>query len=382
VTLAPTFPRSSSLLCTAAVCLAATIGLAHPVEAQFTRQEAAIAAFDAEVAAVVAEDAGGVVSVAVFRGDRVVWQKGWGWADIENLEAGTASSIGRTGSISKSFTGILLMQLVERGLVDLDGSVAEHLPEILELRDPPVDPATITFRQLASHTAGLQREPDLPGAATGPIQRWREQILASIPTTGFLTRPGTGYAYSNIGYGMLGLALERAAGVDFMALMDQLIFAPLGMDDTFFVLESPDHIARMSVGYARSRDGRISAERATREHFGRGYKVPNGGVYSAVADLARFASGIMGTSDVQILGAESRAEVVTPQAPAEGYGIGLQVSDRGGVRTVGHGGSVAGYNANLVFDPETGWGVAMLRTTEYNPPTRGLLLELLAGEGR
>ncbi len=366
-------------------CPAALVALllaATGASAQFTPTQSAIAAFDAAVAAEVAEDAGGVVSVAVFRGDEVVWAKGWGWADIENLEAGTAETIGRTGSISKTFTAMVLMGLVERGVVELDGSVAEHLPEIMDLRDPPVDPATITFRQLASHTAGLQREPDLDGAATGPIHGWESKILASIPTTGFLTAPGTEYAYSNIGYGMLGLALQRAAGTDFMELTRSLISAPLGLDDTFFILEDPDHITRMSVGYSRSGDGTVSATRATREHFGRGYKVPNGGVYSTVLDLARFASGMMGTSNVQILSAESRAEIVSPQAPAQGYGIGLQVSDRDGLRTVGHGGSVAGYNASLAFDPASGWGVAMLRTTSYNPPTRGLLVELVAADAR
>jgi CubicO group peptidase (beta-lactamase class C family) len=363
------------------VAVAALVLAPAPSNAQFPPAQAAIAAFDAEVAAAVAEDAGGVVSIAVFRGDDVVWSKGWGWADIESFATGNAETIGRTGSISKTFTAMVLMGLVERGVVDLDGSVAAHLPEILDLRDPPVDPATITFRQLASHTAGLQREPDLDGAASGPIQGWREKILASIPTTGFLTEPGTEYAYSNIGYGMLGLALERAAGTDFMELVRSMIIAPLGLHDTFFVLENPDHISRMSVGYARAADGTFSAERATREHFGRGYKVPNGGVYSTVIDLARFASGMTGTSDVEILSEESRFEILTPQAPAEGYGLGLQISDRDGVRTAGHGGSVAGYNANLVFDPASGWGVAMLRTTSYNPPTRALLLQLVASSG-
>jgi len=351
-----------------------------PVHAQFTPVEAALSAFDAEVAAAVAEDAGGVVSVAVFHGDEIVWRKGWGWADIENRLPGTAATIGRTGSISKTFTAIVLMGLVERGVVELDGSVAAYLPEVLELRDPPLDPATITFRQLASHTAGLQREPDLAGAASGPIHRWEDRVLASIPETGFLTPPGTEYSYSNIGYGMLGLALQRAAGMDFMELMASIIFEPLGLTDTFFVLENPDHIRRMSVGYSRGRDGGISAERATREHFGRGYKVPNGGVYSTVTDLARFASAMMGTSDIAILSPETRAEIVTPQAPAEGYGIGLQLSSRDGLRTAGHGGSVAGYNANLVFDPATGWGVAMLRTTGYNPPTRDLLVEIVEAD--
>jgi CubicO group peptidase (beta-lactamase class C family) len=345
--------------------------------------EATLAAFDARVASAVAEDAGGVVSIAVFRGDEIVWSKGWGWANIENLQPGTALTIGRTGSISKTFTAMVMMGLVERGLIDLDGAVAEHVPELLELRDPPVDPGTITFRQLASHTAGLQREPGLDGAASGPIQGWDEKVLASIPTTGFLTPPGTEYSYSNIGYGILGLALQRAAGTDFMELMRSMLFRPLGLGDTFFVLEDPRHIGRMSVGYSRSGDGTISAERATREHFGRGYKVPNGGVYSTVHDLARFAAAMMGATDVEVLSANSRAEILEPQHPAEEYGLGLQLADGGSVRTAGHGGSVAGYNANLVFDPATGWGVAMLRTTSYNPPMRSLLLELVAaGDAR
>jgi len=358
------------------------LAAALPLQAQFTPTGTALAAFDAEVASRVQEDAGGVVSVAVFRGDHLLWSRGWGWADIEGAVQGTPASIGRIGSISKTVTAVLMLQLVERGLIDLDESVAAHLPEILQLRDPPLDPATLTFRQLASHTAGLQREPDLDGAASGSIQLWDEKILASIPTTGFLTPPGTEYSYSNIGYGMLGLALERAAGEDFMELVASLIFEPLGMEDSFFVLSDPDHIRRMSKGYSRSQDGTVSAARATADHFGRGYKVPNGGVYSTVGDLARFAAALMGTSEVQILSEESRQAMRSPQGAAAGYGLGLHLSQGGGVATAGHGGSVAGYNANLVFDPETGLGVAMLRTTSYNPPVRGLLLELIAAEGR
>lgn len=366
----------------AACLLVALLVAAAPVRAQFTPAEAALARFDAEVAAEVAEDAAGAVSVAVFRGDEVIWSKGWGWADIEGRVPATAETIGRTGSISKTFTAALMMALVERGLIDLDEPVARHLPELLELRDPPVDPGTITFRQLASHTAGLEREPDLDGAASGPIQRWEEKVLASIPTTGFRTSPGTEYAYSNIGFGILGLALQRAAGAPFMELMETLVFRPLGMEDSFFVLAEPDHVARMSVGYSRDREtGEVSAERATREHFGRGYKVPNGGVYSTVEDLAAFAAALMGATDVEILNEESRREMTTPQAPAEGYGLGLSIRETDGVRVVGHGGSVAGYNAGLVFDPETGLGVAMLRTTGYDPPIRELLVELVPTAG-
>ena len=193
--------------------------------------------------------------------------------------------------------------------------------------------------------------------------------------------PGTEYSYSNIGFGALGLALERTAGVPFMELMETQLFGPLGMQSSTFILDAPDLLRRMSVGYARDRDtGEVSAERATREHFGRGYKVPNGGVYSTVGDLARFAAAMIGRGEVPILSEESRWEMLRPQAPAENYGLGFQISHQDGVTTMGHGGSVAGYNASLVFELESGLGVAMLRTTGYNPPVRDLLLELVRAD--
>lgn len=360
------------------IALALTVTVPSGACAQFTAFEATIARFDADVSARVAEDAGGAVSVAVFDGADVIWTKGWGWADIESRIAANAETIGRTGSISKSFTAVLMMQLVERGVIGLDEPVVRYFPEIENLAGPPAEARPITFRMLASHTAGLAREPDLEGAASGTIYRWEEKILESIPHTGFKTPPMTEYSYSNIGFGMLGLAISRAAGVPFMDLMTELIFEPLGLASTTFILDSPDLYTRMSVGYNRDRrTGEISAEQATREHFGRGYKVPNGGVYSTVGDLATFAAAMMGEAPVQILSANSRHEVMTPQAPAEEYGLGFFLRNVDGVTIVGHGGSVAGYNAYLAFDPASKLGVAMLRTTSYNPPMVELLRALV-----
>jgi len=366
------------LLATLIVALGVHAPLPAPAAAQFTPFESAVARFDAEVSAGVAEDAAGALSAAVFSGDEIVWSRGWGWADIERRKPATARTIGRTGSISKSFTAVLMMQLVERGVIELDEPVAKHFPEIEGFADRPEGAPPITFRMLASHTAGLEREPGLEGAASGSIYRWQEKILASIPTTGFESMPGTEYSYSNIGFGTLGLALERAAGVPFIELMELQVFGPLGMESSTFILDSPGLLDRMSVGYGRREGtGEVSAERATREHFGRGYKVPNGGIYSTVGDLARFAAAMMGRGDVQILSEESRREMLAPQPPAEEYGLGFSVREEDGVTIVGHGGSVAGYNASLVFDPESGLGVAMLRTTGYEPPVRDLLVELV-----
>ncbi len=353
-------------------------GSADVPATQFTPFEAAIAAFDAEVAAAVAEDAGGAVSVAVFIGNDVVWAKGYGWADIEGRVAATAETIGRTGSISKSFTAVLMMQLAERGVLDIDDPVADYFPEIAGLADAPQGAAPVTFRMLASHTAGLIREPALEGAASGPIYGWEAKILESIPHTRFQSAPLSEYAYSNIGYGILGLALSRAAGVPFMDLVADLIFEPLQMHSSTFMVNTPEMAARLSVGYSRNREtGELSAARATREHFGRGYKVPNGGVYSTVADLAKFGAAMMGDSPVEVLAAASREQMLTPQPPAQGYGLGFQIRSQDGITTVGHGGSVAGYNAGLTLEPDSRIGVSVLRTTSYSPPAERLLRTLV-----
>src|SRR5262249_45625710 len=139
-----------------------------------------------------------------------------------------------------------------------------------------------TMRQLASHTAGLVREPSLPNAAAGPIAQWEEKIIASIPTTRFDTVPGARYSYSNIGFAALGLAVSRAVGVPFMTLVTDGIFQPLGMQSSTYIID--DRLrSNLSVGVTRG-----GGPDPALEHQGRGYKVPNGGIYTTVGDLARF----------------------------------------------------------------------------------------------
>jgi CubicO group peptidase (beta-lactamase class C family) len=347
--------------------------------AQSATLDAALATFDADVARRVAEDAGGFASVAVFNGDTVIWSKAYGWADIEHKIAANDRTIGRIGSISKSFTAVALMQLVERGTISLDEPVEKYLPEIRNLAKSPAGAKAITFRMLASHTSGLQREPDLADAATGPIAEWEAKVLGSIPATSFQTPPATEYAYSNIGFGILGLAVSRAARTPFMELVTRQVLTPLGLASSTYVVSPPDLASRLAVGYVRDRaTGKLSSDLPTREHLGRGYKVPNGGIYSTTGDLARFAAALMGEGRAQVLTRKSREEMMRPQAPATVYGLGLMIRTTNGETFVGHGGSVAGYNADLLFNPRTRLGVAMLRTTTYNPPTAALLQQLVA----
>lgn len=330
---------------------------------------------------------GGIVAGVAVDGD-LVWARGFGWSDRElRVPMGTAA-LSRTGSISKSVTAVLMMRLVDRGLVALDEPVERHLPEVGGFAEARPAAAPITFRQLASHTAGLIREPRLEGAASGPIEGWEEKVLASIPRTAFDSTPGARYQYSNIGFGVLGLALSRAAGRPFIELVEEEVFRPLGMTGSTFVV-GPELEPRLAAGYANGRDGSIDATTPALEHAGRGYKVPNGGVYSTVADLGRFAGAMSGVPGLRILSEASRREMLavqTPEDPARGYGLGftVELGDDGRL-LASHGGSVSGYTAHLAFDPDAGVAVVLLRNygsgaTDLGRAARGLLRELV-GEG-
>lgn len=351
------------------VLAAVALWAAQPTSAVAQSQDV-LDAFARQIAADVEADGIGAITAAVFRGDQVLWAQGFGWADPENRIRAGVRTIYRTGSISKSFTAVLLADLVEDGVIDLDGPVESALPEVAHFAEAPADMAPITFRQIASHTAGLNREPDLEGAAAGPIEDWGHKVLASIPHTTFYGTPGTEYRYSNIGFGVLGYALQRATGTSFMRLVEERIFEPLGMHSSTFIV-GPDLARRLAVGFANRPDGSVDDAFPALEHEGRGYKVPNGGVYSTVSDLATFAAAVMGRTDYELLGAAARADVMRRQTPPDGpgYGLGFSIAevsraDGSTLTFVGHGGSVAGYNAYLTFEPVSGYGVVLLRN--YN----------------
>ena len=347
----------------ALAAIIAVLGLSvSPPAAAQTGWDDALASFFARLAADVEEDGvGGIVAGVMVDGD-LVWARGFGWADGSGEVAMGTAAISRTGSISKSITAVLMMRLVDRGVLRLDDPVEDYLPEIRRIGDQRPGAAAITFRHLASHTAGIVREPELEGAASGPIERWEDKVLESLEATRFDSIPGARYKYSNIGFGTLGLALSRAAGRPFMDLVRQEIFTPLGMTGSTFVLGELE--PRLAAGLENGRDG-IDAALPAAEHRGRGYKVPNGGVYSTVADLGRFMGAMSGVPGLAILSEEGRLEMLrvqTPEDPTRGYGLGFSIEiDGDGRKIAGHGGSVAGYTARMSFDPDARLGVVLLR---------------------
>ena len=332
------------------------------------------------------DDINGSISAVLVKQNEIIWSQAFGALNINGDSPSDTRTIYRVGSIAKSFTAFLMMQLVQEGIIELDSVVESHFSEIRELEGYS-DSTRITFRQLASHTAGLIREPKLEKADAGPIEEWEDKVLQSIAKTSFDSKPGEKFSYSNIGYGILGLALSRAADQPFIKMIEEKIFKPLQMEDSFFVV--PEHKSKnlaQGIGGGPFGDEELDIEGPKNEHRGRGYKVPNGGIYSTPTDLAKFMmcnmgyGGLLENKYLEMLHTNQ-----TPETTYHSYGLGFELYQDGTIKIIGHSGGVLGYSANLGFEKEYQYGVVITRnynwgTTSWDFAPKILLRKLVAFE--
>ena len=318
----------------------------------------------------------GSISATIVKNKEIIWSKAFGLSNIDNKTLADTNTIYRAGSISKSFTAFLMMQLLQEGVIELNDPVEKYLPEIRNLKGYS-NSTKITFLQLASHTAGLVKEPDLENAASGSIKDWESKILLSIPKTSFRSKPGTHYSYSNIGFGILGLALSRAAKTSYIELVKNKIFKPLSMNNSFFIVPT-DKLSNLAKGISGGPIGDIDMKTPEKEHDGRGYKVPNGGIYSTPNDLAKFMIVNMGYSE--ILSKKNLVTMQTRQTPgekwSENYGLGFLLYKDSTISLIGHRGVVAGYTTNFIFENGSKYGVILMRN--YNRGNTDLYLRSIA----
>ena len=340
-------------------------GTAQPLQAPAELQ-GSIQQIEMMVALELAKENVGSVTVGIVSGEELVWTRSFGYSDPENQKLATADSVYRIGSITKQFTGFMLLQLAERGRVKLSDPVEKYFPEIEQVRDRISGSPPITLIQLATMTSGLAREPeDLPTFLKGPVSEWENVVISALPRVKYDFEPDTRYQYSNIGYAILGLALGRAAGQSYIDYVRENLLLPLGMEHTAFE-PNPAIQDSITLGHQILRDGTVDTETPTREHQGRGYKVPNGAMYTNVRDLARFLVFELGHGPESVLKKETLKENFTRVNSSNGqltsgYGIGFRASRLDNLVFYGHGGSVAGYRASALFDPISDSGIIVLR---------------------
>lgn len=363
-------------------------GLTQPQRtAQNSHLSKAIERVDALATAELAEENIGGITLGVVYGGKLVWTKSYGYADTLRKMPTTKDNVFGIGSITKQFTALMLMQLVEQGKVRLSDPVEKYLPEVKKLQNPFAGAPPITLIQLATHTSGLDREPDDEQMLyiKGPVSEWDKKLIATIPLTRFINEPGTRYSYSNIGYAILALALSRAAGEPYVEYIQKHILKPLGMSHTAFSLDE-----RMKENRAKGfliENGKVDAEEPERQfRDGRGWRTPVGGLYSTVEDLARFVAFELGEENPAVLSKKTLEANFRRVYSAfsdfnYGYGIGFQFFRRGSLNALGHTGVLAGYQCSVWIDTKTRLGVITL-TTKQEKELGLRALEILANANR
>ena len=296
----------------------------------------------------------------------LVWAKSYGYADIERQIPAATNSIYRVGSVTKQFTAIMFLQLAHDGKVHLSDPVEKYYPEIHLAQNEYKNASPVTLLQLATHTSGQDSEPDdMWKYMKGPLADWEKTLISAVSHTKFVYEPGSNFLYSNVGYAILGVALSRAAHQPYIDYVKEKILLPLGMTHSDFVA-TPEIRAKLAKGYDLRKDSTFDIETPITEQAGRGYKVPNGGLYSTLGDLARFEVFEMLGGPESVLPhkelEDNTARVtVTDQGFNRGYGIGFIVERRSGHVFVGHAGGTDGYIAVAFFQPEAQTGIVILR---------------------
>ncbi len=328
-------------------------------EAQLTTHESkVIAGLSKDLSEAVRKDRlHGSMSAAIIRKGHVIWAGAYGYVRSDAETPADTNTLYRIASLTKSFTAALLLMLVQEGKVGLADPLDKYVPEAKTIPGY----SQITLIELASHTSGLSREPGLKGVDEGPVSQWENTLLSCLPYTTFNSPPGTQYLYSNIGFALLGLALERAAGIPYIDMVRQKIFEPLHMEHTFFVLaeDQKNHVAE---GLYNKKEGDfVNRALPQAQMDGMGYRVPNAGIWSTPADFGKF---IIGLTTGVLLKTENLQLMLTVPYPGKNYALGIDHLRNKELDLIGHSGSDPGYTSQYAIEPRSGDAVVIFRN--YN----------------
>lgn len=301
------------------------------------------------------------VAVAVVLDGAPAWSEGFGMADLENYVPATSSTLFRLGSISKPITATAVMQLFERGKLDLDAEVQKYCPAFQKKEWP------ITTRELLGHLGGIRHynpdgKGDIPEDSAKHFATMEEglQLFMADP---LVSKPGTEFHYSTYGYTVLGCVLEGAASQKYMDYVRENLFRPARMeqtrDDSYFAV-----ITHRTRFYHKDQAGIVRNAGV----LDSSYKIPGGGLISSADDLALFEAAILGD---KLLKRATRDAMWTPQkataSPKNDYALGWGIGSVSGVLVVAHTGGQQGTSTAFALVPEPRMGIVVLTNMDGVP---------------
>ncbi len=301
------------------------------------------------------------IAVALVDDQQIVWAQGFGFADPDHQEEAGAATVYRVGSVSKLFTDIGIMQLVEQGKLSLDAPVSDYIPDF-HPNNPFGKP--ITLRELMSHRSGLVREPPT-GHYFDSHPPDLADVVHSLNETSLVYPPGAHTKYSNAGITVVGYVLEQRAGQSFAPYLKRAVLEPMGLHTSGFE-PTPALTASLAKADIWTYDGRLFP--APTFEIG---IFPAGSLYTTVADLARFESVLFAGGrgpDGRVVSEASLHEMWTPQfstASKPGrFGIGFALGTLDGHRLVGHDGAIYGFATSLDALPDEKLGAVAVATLD------------------
>ena len=313
--------------------------------------------------------------VGADRGGQRLFTRAYGMADLEHGVANTPQTVFNVGSVSKQFTAAAILALVADGEILLDDDVRTYFPEIPDYGE------TITVDHLLRHTSGLRDWGEIV-ALTGYVWRWtaytNEDVLEITARQRALNHPpGDYFSYTNTGYILLGLLIDRVTGQTLPEYTHERFFAPLGMTSTQWNDDYRRVVPRRAAGYVRSGGAYI---RDTPDDF----VIGSGSLLSTVDDLLRWnealRTGALGPGITEAM----EETVVLDTGKPEIYGRGLFVNTHAGHREVQHGGTTIGYQAWTGRYTESGLSIALLCNLSVGDNVglgREVMHRLLPGKG-
>ncbi len=313
------------------------------------------------------------LSIALVDDQKVVWAAGFGFQDRARKIPATAETVYRVGSVSKLFTDVAVMQLVEKGELDLDAPVAKYLPGFNPVYKAGEKP--ITLRMLMSHRSGLIREPPV-GNYFDPSEAGLAKTVASLNGIGLIYPPESRIKYSNAAIGVVGYTLEKTQKEQFEKYVQRKVIDELGMKSSSF-LPTPDVKKRLADAVMWTYHGREFP--APTFELG---ESPAGCMYSTVLDLAKFQSCLFADGKVNgkpFLKPETLAEMFKPQFAAKdakaGFGLGFSVGEFEGKQRVGHGGAIYGFATSFVALPGEKLGVVVVSSRDVSNAVTGRIAD-------
>ena len=301
-------------------------------------------------------------AIGVVRHGRVLYRRATGLASIEQAVANTPATRMRIASVTKQFTGLAVMLLVEDGKLDIDQPVRAYLPDLTGLNGAP------TLRQLLNHTSGLRDALDsvafflseglFPQIPAGLAHQWSSRFTDSN------FAPGEAWCYSNYGYMLLSLVIEKVSGLSLAEFFQQRVFAPLGMVDSVLWPDDMELLPGLATSHIRMPDGRYKRGIYPCEEL-----VGGGGIVSTVDDMLRWAANLR---EQRLGSAASWAEIVRKPRFNNGsehnYGFGLKCQLHRGMELRWHDGSTFGSKSALLCYPTEGLDIVVLANRSDSEP--------------